>query len=386
MKRFVWMVFLLAGFAALAALVWKRTHDGDAGKSGARGGMPVAVETATVRSGSAPVGFAAVGQVQSPHSVAIRPQVTGILTEVFFEEGANVAAGARLAQIDPAPYRAAAAQARAALDRDRSVAHSAQARLNRLLPLAARDYATPQELEQARGEVDEALAVVRADEAALAAAQVDLARTLIASPIAGRTGSLGVKPGNVVGPSDATPLLTINQMQPVEIVFSVPQSRLSAIREALNKAGVSVRIFSEDGARTLDEGRLRFIDNAVDSVTGTVRLKAEADNAGETLWPGTFVALDVTLSVQADALLVPETAVQAGADGPFVYLVDPARKAVVRRVAVDRQAGTELVISRGLAAGDVVVSKAPRSLTPGMTLSLPGDAKGQAPVVGHQTR
>lgn len=378
MKRLFTTLVLPAAIAGIAWLVWTRSHT-DAGSAKGGGRPPASVEIVKVRSGAAPIAFVAVGQVESPHGVAIRAQVTGVLESVAFTEGADVAAGAPLAQIDPTPYRAAVGQAKALLDRDRAAAAVAKSSLDRLLPLAEKDYASPQEIENARGAYSQALAVVASDEAALARAQVDLDHTRIVSPIAGRTGSLSVKPGNVVSPGDAAPLVTINQIRPVDVTFSAPQTRLAAVREALARGPVAVSVATEDGAQKLDEGRLTFVDNAVDSITGTVKLKAQSSNAAEKLWPGAFVTVAVTLAVQPDALLVPESAVQAGADGPFVFRVGDDRKATLVNVTVERQAGDEVVIGSGLATGDTIVAKAPRNLLPGMTVNVTGERTAGAP-------
>ncbi|HKY92265.1 MAG TPA: efflux RND transporter periplasmic adaptor subunit [Nevskiaceae bacterium] len=364
------LVLLVAGIGGIAALVWARSHSDGKPRGGER--PPVEAEMTTVRVGPAPVAFVAVGQVQSPHAVAIRPQVGGTLVAVHFTEGADVAAGALLAQIDPAPYRAAVAQAKAVLERDRAAAAVAKSSLDRLLPLAEKDYASPQEIENARSTHAQALAVVASDEAALARAQLDLDHTRIVAPIAGRTGSLSVKPGNLVETTDANPLVTINQLRPIEVSFAAPQSRLGAVREALARGAVPVSIATEDGRTKLDEGRLVFVDNTVDGVTGTVRLKAESPNAAQTLWPGSFVTVTVTLAMQNDALLVPESAVQAGADGPYVFRVGEDGKVALATVAVDRQSGDDVVVTKGVSAGERIVLKAPRNLLPGAQVVPPG--------------
>lgn len=364
-------ILLLAALAGVAWFIWWRTHT-DSKKNFERP-TSLSAETTRARVGAAPVELSAMGQVLSLHSVAVRPQVSGTLAEIYFSEGADVAIGDKLFRIDPAPYKAAVAQSRAQLARDRAALASARSQYQRLEPLAQKEYVSVQELESARDAMGQAQAVVAADNAALAQSQINLDRTTVTAPIAGRTGSLAVKTGNVVAPSDAAPVVVINQLQPVLLDFSIPQSSLAAVQEALARGTVPVRVNGEQPEQTLGEGHLIFVDNAISAATGTVRLKAEVDNRGLRLWPGAFVTATVTLRVE-NAVLLPELAVQPGASGPFVFLVDETGKVSVHNVTVARQIGGDVVISDGLKGGEKVVAKAPRNLTPGMTINAPGEA------------
>jgi multidrug efflux system membrane fusion protein len=327
------------------------------------------VELVQARIADAPVQLSALGQVSSSHSVSMRPQVSGTLSEVYFTEGQAVTAGQKLFLIDPAPYQAVVAQQRAQLARDRAALASAKAQAERLAPLAAKDFVTPQEYEDARAAAAQAEAVVESDQAALASAQINLDRTLVRAPIAGRTGSLSVKSGNIVGPSDAEPVLSINQLDPVNIDVSVPQAALPKIQSALAAGPVTVQVSDEQAATRLGEGRLVFVDNAIDTSTGTVRLRAECPNREQGLWPGSFVTVTVVLSVQHGAVLVPEKSVQQGAEGAYVFLVGDDHRVSLGNVTVDRQVGDEVVIASGLSGGETVVAKAPRNLEPGMQVT-----------------
>lgn len=324
----------------------------------------VKVEFTTVQRGDAPVEISAIGQVVSFHSVAVRPQVTGTLTAVYFTEGDEVKAGQKLFSIDAAPYQAALAQAEGQLAKDRATALAAEIQERRLIPLADKGYVTGQDLLDAKAAAAEARAAVEASSAAVAAARVTVNRARITAPIAGRTGSLTVKAGNIVSAADTNPLVTINQLHPVQAQFSVPQTQLLAVQQAAARGPVTVTATGQETGALLGKGRLVFIDNAVDATTGTVKLKAEFDNPQETLWPGTFVTLSATLSVQHDVALVPEQSVQAGASGAYVYVVGDDMKAVLTPVKVARQTGGNAVIDDGLKGGERIVARVPRDLTP----------------------
>lgn len=332
----------------------------------------ITVEITTARIGDAAVQLSAIGQIVSSHSVAIRPQVSGTLQKVFFTEGAPLQAGDRLFEIDPAPYRAALQQAQAQVSRDRAGVQAAEAQEQRLLPLADKGYVTPQEVLDAKAAAASARASVQVSQAAVAAARVNMDRTTLRAPIAGRTGALSVKTGNIVSASDAMPLVTINRLQPVQAEFSVPQTQLAALQQALSAGPVQIAVSAQTGGPTLAEGRLLFVDNSIDAGTGTVKLKAEFANADEKLWPGTFVSFTATLATETNRVLVPEVAVQPGADGSFVYVVDADNKAQLRPVKVARQIGSEVVIAEGLNGGEKIVARAPRDLKPGARVQLAG--------------
>ncbi len=381
---------LLIGIViGIAVLVWFRTHgDADARNMRGQGPRATAVSMTRARLGEAPLQFSALGQVVSPHTVNVRPQVSGTLADVFFREGQNVAAGERLFSIDAAPYQASIAQARAQRARDQAALESARSQYERMAPLAKKEFVTPQEIENARAAAAQAQALVEADDAAIRTAQINVDRTVVRAPIAGKTGSLAVKTGNVIGPSDAMPVVVINQLQPIEVEFSVAQTGLGAVRDAMKQGPVMVKISDEQGGQVLAEGRLVFIDNAVDAATGTVKLRAQTENGEEHLWPGAFVMATLVLTVQQNAVLLPETAVQSGADGSFVFLVGTDNKVSLRNIIVDRQIGDELVISSGLQGGETIVAKAPRNLAAGdsVTDAATQNAAPAAPEKGSRRR
>ena len=313
-----------------------------------------------------PVTLTAVGQVLPLHTVQIRPQVSGMLKEVYFTEGQFVTQGQRLFLIDPAPFEAALTSAKATWE-------NAKANADRLEPLAKQDYATQQELDDARATADQA-------QAAYQQAQINLSYTDIRAPIAGRTGSLSVKSGNILATTDTNPLVVINQMQPIQAQFNLAQQFLPQIRDYQAKHGIKVLITREDGTGDLDQGQLVFIDNAINTSTGTVMLKASLPNQHEQLWPGQYVGVTVQLAVEADAVVVPQSAVLTGQEGNYVYVVLDG-KAEQQDVKVDRQSGDLAVVSSGLKGGETIVTLVPRNLRPGMTVTAGRDNPTPAPVV-----
>ena len=309
------------------------------------------VSMGRVRVQPMPVTLTAVGQVVPEHSVLIHPQVSGMLKEVYFTEGQNVAAGQKLFLIDPAPFQAALASAKAAWE-------NANANADRLEPLAKQDFATPQEYQNARAAADQA-------EAAYQQAQINLSYTDIRAPISGRTGSLAVKSGNIVAPTDVTPLVAVNQMQPIQVQFQLAQQFLPEVREYDARHSLKVAVTREDGTGHLDDGKLVFIDNTVNTATGTVMFKARLPNKQEQLWPGQYVGITLQLALQQDAVVIPQSAVLTGQQGNYVYVVQNG-VAEQRPIKVDRQLGDVAVISSGLAAGEELVIAVPRNLRPGL--------------------
>ena len=313
------------------------------------------VDTAVAVVKPMPILLTAIGQVQSEHTVAVQPQISGVLKRVLFREGEHVHAGQPLFLIDPAPYEAALASAKAAY-------LTAKAQADREAPLAAKDYISPQNYESSVTAATQA-------KAALQQAEINLSYTSIKSLIDGLTGNLAVKAGNVVTPTATIPLVTINQMQPILVQFTIPQQALPEVRHYDSAHGITVFVNHEDGSGDLGQGKLVFIDNNVNTSTGTVMLKAEIANKHVQLWPGQYVGVTLQLTVQSDALVIPDSAVQSGQDGNFVYTVVD-NKAVIVPITQDRQIGDLAVISKGLKAGEVVITHVPRTLKNDMPVIL----------------
>ncbi|MGH8279613.1 MAG: efflux RND transporter periplasmic adaptor subunit [Gammaproteobacteria bacterium] len=354
--------FISTGSLIVAILVilvaWRITTNANAERA-KHADAPISVVTAVTTVKAMPIQLLAVGQVQSEHTVNVQPQVSGVLKNVYFTEGQHVRVGQPLFQIDPAPFAAALASAKAAYA-------SAQALANREKPLAAQGYVAQQDYEAA-------VATAAQAQSALQQAQINLSYTKIVSPIDGLSGNLAVKSGNVVTANSATPLVTINQMKPILVQYNLAQQFLPEIRKYIGGQGVKVLITNEDGSGNLGEGKLVFIDNAVNTATGTIMLKAEIPNQTITLWPGEYVGVNTQLAIQANAITIPDSAVQSGQDGNFVYVV-AGNKVEAQHIVVSRVIGHTAIISSGLQGGDRVVAQVPRTLRPGMAVSINTEA------------
>lgn len=378
MKPF-WKILLVICVLAGGGLYWWKTQSsakatdaatgkaakGEAKGAGKRGSGPIPVRTITVTRQAMPVVIDAVGAVESEHSVAVRPQVNGVLESVLFKEGDAVKRGQVLFRIDPRPVQAAMEQARAAVARDQAQLVQAKAQEARLRPLMEKDYITRQEYDVAATQAKSLEATVDANRAVLEQARLQLSYAQISAPISGRTGSLSVRAGNLVtGGTGGAPLVVINSTQPILVSLSVPQRYLDDVRRAWNTPELKVEISPNPGAPAVASGALVFIDNTVNPQTGTIVLKARVKNDKEELWPGQFIAARIVLRVEKDALVLPEAAVQPGQDGPFVYVAQDGR-AKIKNIQVDRQIGELVVIAKGLIGGDEVIAEVPATLADG---------------------
>lgn len=364
--------------------------------------LPVAAATSLVagckskapdRTATVPVQVAAAIRVDAPslvgsngvvepvQTVSVEAQVGGTLTEVSFAEGDDVTEGQVLFRIDPRPFAAALRQAEAALARDRAQATSAQRDAERYRALVSKDYVTKSQADQADAQAAALAATVQADSAAVEQARVNLGYTTIRAPIAGRTGSLLVRRGNLVKPS-AGPLVVINQLHPILVRFPVTQRDFLALRRRVTAGPVPVRVAAADSVAVAEPGALSFLDNAVDSLTGTVTAKARFANATNALWPGEYVRVTVQLDVKSGAIAVPSSAVLNGQEGTYVFVVDADRSAHVRAVNVGPAVGVLTVIERGIAAGERVVVDGQSRLVPGAKVDakeLPASATAPVP-------
>jgi multidrug efflux system membrane fusion protein len=342
------------------------------GKGKGRGG-PLVVKAVRAVVKPMPVLIEAVGTVEPEHSVQVRAQVSGVLQSVMFKEGDSVKAGQLLFQIDPRTFQAQYNQARAAMARDKAQLENARAQQERLEPLLKREFITRQEYDVAVTSAKSLEATVQADQAAAEQARIQLEYAQIRAPIAGRTGTLAVKAGNLVtAASGGVPLVTINSMDPILVAFSIPERQLEEIRRYQNESDMRIEILPDRAGPPAVEGKLVFIDNTVTQQTGTVLLKTRVGNVKETIWPGQFVNVRIVLTVEPQAVVVPEVAVQPGQDGSFVYLIDEESKVRVQPVKVSRQIGTEVVIASGVKANDQVITEIPQALTPGGTVRIAG--------------
>jgi multidrug efflux system membrane fusion protein len=331
----------------------------------------VSVAVAPVAKAAVPYDISANGVVEPLQTVAVQSQVSGILTRVTFAEGEEVHAGQVLFEIDPRPYQAALQQARATLAKDAAQARNAQRDAERYEALVKKDYVTQSQTDQARASALALAAAVQADSAAVEQARLDLEYTTIRAPISGRTGSLLVHRGNLVRATGSAPLVVINQIRPILVRFSVPQRDLPGIQHYSAGSTLAVRVSPVAGpAATPVSGTLSFVDNNVDTTTGTVMLKAKFANEHGTLWPGQFVTAELQLFVQHDALVVPSQAVLAGQDGSYVVIIDKAGSAQQRPVTAGRTVGDSVIIEKGLTLGERVVTDGQSRLFPGAKVDI----------------
>jgi len=322
----------------------------------------------------------AVGSAVARRSVAIGAQVSGLLTRVAFQEGDHVRQGDLLFAIDARPYRAALAEAEAALARDQARAKSAEAEARRYADLVAKDYVTKQDADNLSAAAIAARATVRADSAAVESARLDVEYCAIRAPLAGRTGGLTMREGNLVRAASDQPLVTINQLSPIEVSFPIPESRLAEVRRAQERGALEVAVSLPEDTTRIATGALTFVDNAVDGATGTVRLKATFSNADETLWPGQFVAVRLRLGVDRAALTVPTSAVQTGQKGTFVFVLKEDQTVEMRPVEAGRRVDGRTVVRGNLSDGEQVVTDGQLRLTTGAKVNVkpPVGANGGA--------
>jgi multidrug efflux system membrane fusion protein len=330
----------------------------------------VPVSTATVVQKAVPLDVAAVGTAEAISAVQIHAQVTGQLRDVHFAEGQEVTKGELLFELDPRPFDAALAQARAVLARDTANNENAAKQLARYKPLLDQGLIAREQYDSYVAGAEAAQATTGADQAAVDAAVLNLQFTKIAAPISGRTGSLTVHPGDLVRANDVQPMVTINQMSPINITFAVPGKLLDDIRRYQAAAPLGVDALTAGAGSTRPHGHVTFIDNAVDPTTGTIRLKALFDNAHRELWPGEFVNVNMQLTTEPHALVAPTAAVQASQNGQYVYVVKEDGTVDLRPVTVERTTGPEAVIASGVQPGDTVVTDGQLRLTPGARVAM----------------
>lgn len=357
--------YLFAALAALSAAACTKSN-------AARPPASTPVRVAKALRINAPISLTASGVVEPMQTVAVTTLVTGVLFDVAFHEGDFVKAGDVLFHIDPRPLEAEVDQARANLARDEAQVTAARNDDARYQTLAGKGYVTQSDADQHHATALATAATVNADRATLRGALLNLEHATIRSPLSGRTGSLIVRPGNVVSPT-AGPLVVINQLKPVLVRFPVTDQQFPAVQRAVATHPLLVRAASKDSADAPEMGQLSFLDNAVDSLTGSVTAKATFPNESGRLWPGELLFLDVQLDVRRHVLAVPTPAILPGQDSSYVFVI-ANNVAAQRTVATGPEVQGMTIIDRGLKDGEVVVVDGQSRLTPGARVSVLRDS------------
>jgi multidrug efflux system membrane fusion protein len=341
-----------------------------------RPAVPVVVGTVTQK--AMPVEVVAVGNVEAYSSVAIKAQVAGQLLEVHFTEGDFVHKGQKLITLDPRPYEAALAQAKAALARDKATAVNNRLQAQRYSKLLEEGIAPASQVESFTSAADASDAVLNADEASIKTAELNLEYSTIYSPIDGRTGALMLKPGNLIKVADV-PIVVINQVNPIFVNFAVPQQYWPDIKKYMAQGALHVKATVPQDAGPAQTGTVAFVDNAVDPTTGTIHLRATFTNSENRLWPGLYVNVLLTLSQQLGATVVPAQAVIEGNAGSFVYVVRSDKRVEPRPVVTSRTIEGETVIDKGLKPGETIVLDGQARLQPNAKVEIKNGSSDRAP-------
>jgi membrane fusion protein, multidrug efflux system len=366
--------------AAAALLIWWHGFGGNGPRATAQTPPPMVPVTAgVVTAQNVPVYLQGIGTVQAYNMVTVKTRVDGQIVQVNFKEGQEVKQGDPLFQIDPRPYQAALEQSQAAKQKDEAQLVGAKLDLDRYSKLLGTGYQTRQSYDEQTALVGQVEGAIKGDQAAIDNAQLNLGYSDIRSPIDGRTGARLVDKGNLVHASDNTALVTITEVKPIFVSFTLPQDTLDEIRQQQLQAPLAVRAYSSDGSKQLSEGKLTLIDNSIDQATGTIHLKARFDNLDERLWPGEFVSLRVILKTRPNVATVPAQTVQEGPDGNYAYIINPDNTVDRRAVEVAAIQDGIAVITKGLKAGERVVVDGQYRLTQGARVKiLPPRSSGAA--------
>jgi multidrug efflux system membrane fusion protein len=372
----VGVVVLAAAGAALWKLSGHNFIGGQQGPPPAPPAVPVTAGAATTQ--NVPVYVRGLGTVQAFQMVTIKTRVDGQITKVSFTEGQDVKTGDPLFQIDPRPFQAALEQAQAMRQRDEAQLAGAQLDLERYAKLLPTGFQTRQQYDQQVATVGQLKGSIAADQAQIDNAQLNLQYADIRSPIDGRTGARLVDLGNFVQASQGTALVSITQLKPIFVSFTVPQENLVAIRDNQARSPLEVEAYASDDKTLLSRGKLTLIDNQVDVATGTIHLKATFDNADERLWPGEFVSARLILSVRQDAVVVPAQTVMQGPQGAYIYVIKPDDTVERRSVQVASSDENLAVVEKGLARGERVVVDGQYRLTQGVKIKAQPADSGSA--------
>ena len=340
---------------------------------------PVPVVTALVQQRDEPIVLSGLGTVEALNTASIQSQVTGVLEEVDFTEGQTVKKGDILAKIDPRLYEAALAQAQGQLAKDTALHAQAQSDLARFQKLGKEDSIALQQVADQQFLVQQDAAAMETDQGVIKSDQTQLDYTTLRAPFDGVTGLLQIEIGNLIQPTNTTGIVVLTQVQPIAVVFILPQADIAAVQTAMAKGPVQATVYDQNGASELDVGKLLSINNQALPTSGTVQLKAIFPNEHRQLWPGTFVNVDLTTSVVPNALTIPTNSLQQNDKGQFVYVVGADNRVSVRPVEVAQRLHGVALISKGLEVGETVVVQGQYRLTPGTLVAVTAPSEAPNP-------
>ena len=330
---------------------------------------PVGVVAASVQSHDVPIYLRGVGTVIAYNNVLVRSQITGELVKISFDQGQQVKKGDVLAVIDPRPYQAQLDQAIANRDRDQAHLKNAEIDYNRYTDLAKQKSIAQQLADSQKAIVDQLVAIIKSDEAIIESARVNLGYTNLTSPIDGVTGIRQIDIGNVIHPTDVNGLVDVTQIEPISLIFTLPEAEFVPVQERLSQGPVTVLVDSQNG-KQLDQGKLDLIDNQIIQTTGTIRLRAQFPNQKHLLWPGQLVNARLLLDTRHDGLTVPASVVQQGPQGPYAYVVNPDSSVAIRPIKVAQISEGQALIDSGLQANEQVVVDGQYKLQPGAHVTI----------------
>jgi multidrug efflux system membrane fusion protein len=378
-RRFRWGL-LIPAVVLIGLIIWLAVgHKKPAATAQKGGNAPVTVQMSKVTPANVALSVSALGQAQAWQSVLVKAQVSGKLLQIPVKEGADVKQGALIAQIDPALFQAQLTQAQGTLAKDKALLADEELDLKRYRTLVAQDSIAVQQADTQEALVKQQEGVIQQDEGAVSMAQTNLAYTRITAPVSGRVGVRMVDAGNLITANDTTGIVSINQVTPIAVLFTVPQGDFQRLAEVSNgfKRPLVSQAYSQETGELVGTGELSIADNHVDPATATVQLKAKFPNPKVQLWPGQFVNVTLTLETLQNALTVPNSAVNQGPNGPFAFVVDAQGKTSQRPITVLTVQGTTAIIKSGLKAGETVVSDGQLTLKVGSKVRAPGQAGGR---------
>ena len=369
LKRLVIIAIVLISVAGLALGV-ARFWDMPKPVQAAPTPEAVPVVAGNVQSHDVPIYLRGVGTVIAYNNVIVRSQITGQLVKIGFKQGQTVRKGDLLGEIDPRPYQAQLDQAIANRDRDQAQAINAQTNLDRYSTLAGKGWATQQLVETQKAQLGQLQAMVKSDEAVIEAAKTNLSYTKLTSPIDAVTGIRQLDEGNIIHPTDANGLVDVTQIQPISLLFSLPQTNFVQIQQAMAKARLTVLAYSQDDKTQLDQGSLLLLDNQIVQTTGTIRLRATFPNEKRQLWPGELVNARLLVDTRHDGLTIPASALQQGPKGSYVYVIGSDSKVEMRPVTVAQITDGQALMDSGLQSDEIVVTQGQYKLQPGTLVNV----------------